>query len=472
MPVIQIDWETIKTLFADDTEIIALTSRQRALLLSLSEQLHWEKTFRDFGYDWDDKDTLDTEIADLQHNLTMPVNLTDLIGYIDDIESLLTALVNQAGCCGQTDPTDGTWYTDDVVDGVGDVPQNIIDAGYASDVDDWDGFYDYKCMIMHLWVSQVESDLRDLAPYISNGIVIIGGIATVLGAVATIATGGTALAIAIFASAATAGELSIGLLSLLDSGTESLADKIADDHDELVCAMMQADGVQDAFDIWMDLAANYSALEMVVLRNLNVSARLRALYAGRYDQQDIAQKMADNGLDPAEYDCACVETPPAPTGYHLEHPTYNTFAAYLNVASHSESYDESTGLLTTTVTASSGGNLEFAYTFQNIAGHACFYHGYVFELVDFTSACDFYQVYNGKLDCHANGDRDGKTFAGYNTNQHSGSTWDNWTALFDYTGNHSENGFDNIRQRNVVNNCAGYGASHTWYVRVWAVVAD
>ncbi|GAH45439.1 unnamed protein product, partial [marine sediment metagenome] len=62
---------------------------------------------------------------------------------------LLTQIRDNTGiyCCGVVDITDGDEFTDVVEDGEGEVPQNIIDAGYAEDVDDWAGFYDYKCMI-------------------------------------------------------------------------------------------------------------------------------------------------------------------------------------------------------------------------------------------------------------------------------------------------------------------------------------
>jgi hypothetical protein len=41
---------------------------------------------------------------------------------------------------------------------------------------------------------------------------------------------------------------------------------------------------------------------------MNLDAQLKALYAGRYNQQDIAEKMADNGLDPGDYTCGCEAT--------------------------------------------------------------------------------------------------------------------------------------------------------------------
>ena len=306
MPVIQLDWVKLIARFADVTGLYFLTHRQASLLLSLTEQLTWEKTYRAFDYDFDDWDTVQLEVADLQRYLTMPVNLVDLIGYIDEIEELLLALQVTANCCdGNSDISDGDLFTDVVVDGVGDVPQNIIDAGYAEDVDDWDGFDDYKCMISHVIVDSMEAKLRKLAPFVDSAGVIIGGIATLTSIVTVIFSGGlSVLALGLIAAT---GSTAL-LYKLLTSGSFliGIADDVSDDHDELACAVYNGDGSAGSLASLDDkIDELYDVPVTTILQNLNLGPELKALYAGRYKEQDIAQALVDAGYELIDFDCDC-----------------------------------------------------------------------------------------------------------------------------------------------------------------------
>lgn len=308
MPVIQVDWNRILERFADTTAFYAFTHRQASLLLSLSQQLNWEKTFRVFGYDFDEYDDVELEVADLQHNLTMPVNLVDLLEYIDDIEDLLIALQSTANCCDvNSDISDGDYYTDEIEDGVGDVPQNIIDAGYATDAGDWEGFQDYKCMISHVIIDSMESKLRMLAPFVDNAGIVIGGIATIVSIATVIFTSGmSVLALGILASTG-----SVALLyKLITSGgiLVAMADDVRDDHDALACAVYEGDGSAGSLEALDDkIDELYIVPVTTILKNLNLGPELKALYGGRYNQQDIAAALLEAGYELDSFDCTCEE---------------------------------------------------------------------------------------------------------------------------------------------------------------------
>jgi hypothetical protein len=49
----------------------------------------------------------------------------------------------------------------------------------------------------------------------------------------------------------------------------------------------------------------FSAPEAIILKNLNNGPTLKALYAGRYDQQDIAAELEEAGYDVESFDCTC-----------------------------------------------------------------------------------------------------------------------------------------------------------------------
>jgi hypothetical protein len=311
MPVVQLDWVKLKSRLGDVTGLYFLTHRQASLLLSLSEQLTWRKTYRAYEYDFSDWDDVQLEVADLQRYLAMPVNLVDLVGYIDDIEDLLRAAQHLTGCCPDADLSAGDEYTDVVVDGVGDVPQNIIDAGYAEDEEDWEGFYDYKCAISHLMIDHIEQVLRQIVPYIDDTGVIIGGVGTVAGVISGIlmAAGGPVV-LGILAAVGVAAGLWTLIISFGDELTESLADKVATNHDELACSVYLGDGIQGGVQNLKDkIDELFTATESLILKNTNLDPILKAMYSGRYDQQDVAQRLADRGIDVEDYDCsACVES--------------------------------------------------------------------------------------------------------------------------------------------------------------------
>ena len=309
MPIVQIDWQKIKSRLGDDTALFTLTLRQASMLLGLSEQLTWEKTFRVDDYDWADKDILDADIADLQRNLAMPTNLVDIIQYIDEIEGLLRALQGVTSCCDGEDITGGDEFTEPVYDGVGDVPANVISAGYATGVSDWVGFADYKCMIAYVMVDQMELRLRKLATLTDETGDILGGVIVVSGIIVSlftvILTGGlSVMAVGILASLG----VSAALWKAITDATnlDELADEVVDNKEALVCAIVGGDGTYDSIArLTAKIDELWDGTKRPILRNLNLEPTLKALYAGGYDQQNIAQMLSDSGYDVADFNCIC-----------------------------------------------------------------------------------------------------------------------------------------------------------------------
>ncbi|GAH48344.1 unnamed protein product, partial [marine sediment metagenome] len=217
-------------------------------------------------------------------------------------------------CCDVIDITDGDQYTDEVEDGVGEVPQNIIDAGYADDVDDWDGFYDYKCMISHVMIDNMTAQTQKISSIIDESGAALVTVAVIASIAATILTAGGYLLVAgILLGVASAAGLYAAFSEVGEAGLPNLLDAMDEHHDELACTIYQADGSQDAVDALKDkIDELFNVVQATYLKSLNLQAQLKALYAGRYDQQDIAQEMADNDYDPVNYDCTC-EVPTTPT---------------------------------------------------------------------------------------------------------------------------------------------------------------
>lgn len=310
MPVVQLDWEKIKSRFAGGTQFFVLTDQQAALLLSLSEQLTWDKTYKVEDYDFADRDTLEAEVADTQRNLMMGVDITDLIGYIDEVETLLRDLktLTSNQCC-PGDEFDGGGNTDDVEDGVGDVPQNIIDAGYATDAADWDGFDDYKCLISTLIVEDaIGKSLKFSQLYDIQG-AIIGGTMAIIGIITFLITGGT---LAILGGILAAAGASLGLWELLaeagEETMETMHTNMVAAKDDFVCAVYTADGPTAGIAaLYAEYDVQLSAVEAAIARLFNSLSIFRAMYGGRYNQVDVAERLADLGYDVADFTCDCAE---------------------------------------------------------------------------------------------------------------------------------------------------------------------
>lgn len=223
----------------------------------------------------------------------------------DDVAEILAIMRIPPSCCEETDVTDGDQYTDRVVDGVGDVPQNIIDAGYASGASDWAGFDDYKCMIAYMTVDQLSARTLKLVPYVNAAGMAFGGVATIAAIAAVVfGTGGLAL---VFGLVMATGAVALLYENLMEGDLlVILAAKVVTNRDELACAIYNADGDVGALVALNDkIDELFTSAEALLLKNWNLGPTLKAFYAGRYDQQDIAEILNDAGYDLGDFTCDC-----------------------------------------------------------------------------------------------------------------------------------------------------------------------
>lgn len=236
----------------------------------------------------------------------------DILTYIDEVETLLRA-IRDSQCCGPQDITDGQLYTDAVTDNSGDVPANIVSAGYASDSNDWTGFAEYKCMIAHVIIDNTRQKLESFAGLFNDeGTELVGGIATVaavLGAVLGLVTGSwVVLVVGLIASV---GSVALAYEQILAIGSATLtawSAALDEERDAIACAIYGADGSNAALSaLYSAVDSNVSAAAGAFVRTMNMGPVVRALYSGRYDQQNVAQNLADAGFSVGGYEC-CQQT--------------------------------------------------------------------------------------------------------------------------------------------------------------------
>lgn len=313
MPVIQNDWLKIKAKLGDVTALYAFTTAQASLLLSIAEQLEWKKTYRAFGYDFSDWDLLQSEVADLQRGLAMPVDVEDLINELTAIKDAVNALEiitsTENPCCGSEDASAGDLYTDLVIPGTGVIPENIVNAGFVVDEDDWDpGYVDYKCMIAYALLLTLSERADNLKTLLSLGGVVVVGVGAIAGAIALFFAGPSLLVVATIL--ASTGVAAVIWEEIFDTGEGVMSDissLILANLDDLACAFISGDGASaSSVALKSKMDELFTSSQSTIMKNLNIDATAKALYAGRYDQTNIAQLMADAGMDPDDYDCTCM----------------------------------------------------------------------------------------------------------------------------------------------------------------------
>jgi hypothetical protein len=442
MPVIQNDWLTIKGKFGDRTALYALTTAQASLLLSIAPQLEWRKTYRAFGYDFADWDYLQEEVADLQRGLMMPVYIDDLIGKLDELTDAVFSLY----CCPDgtiVDLTDGDQYVDRYTeDEPNGVPDNIVSSGYADDDDDWEGFYDYKCMISHIAIESLAQKLdkfEELADSATIGLLSTGAILVVLGTVIGVLSGGTfVIVLVILGGLAAIAEMYQELSEAAEGFFVDAADEVRANAQELACALFAGDGPTESYDLMISKAdAILTAPVAAVVQLMNMKADLKALYSGRYNETDVAARLAEIGYETVGYDCSGCDEEPPPTGYHLAYPLEQEgWDLGDDCSNNGSSYDPDTGILILSYTNNSGNSTKFGAEF-GISPNQFAEHGWKITYLSASipgSQKNFspsnFTLVKGNYKIHESSPgvwwAVGTVLAGYNSENHSGSLWETW----------------------------------------------
>ena len=306
MPIIRLSWDDIKSKLAGATQLIALTDRQASMLQGIARQLEWRASFEDGEYDFSDYDDLQHEVADLLRGLQMGVDLADLFSKLDEILAAIDQiddLVGGPACCPDDlvfeAPPEYTWSEG--------VPQAIIDAGFATGTGDEEGYASYRCMAAHALLNNTQRKLLALEPFLEAAFVVFGIVGLLLGSFVAASGAGAVITLgglAIDAGAVIA--LVTSLKSVIAGEPTSWSEQLEDDRDTIVCATLQGDGlagVKAAF-----VAAVADSIGTVgggVVSLLNLDNVIQLTFYGTNNGVNGAQWMADNGLDPADYNCPC-----------------------------------------------------------------------------------------------------------------------------------------------------------------------
>lgn len=296
----RINWTAIKQRVANDTLLFALDRRWQQLLLAVCEDFTWTATFKTAGYDYADWDTLQGVVEKGTFDLMGGIMLSDIIGYIDDIETLLQAL-NDKPCCQTIDnisydaPGDIPNTGSPIVPGVGDPPTSY---GNDTTLTTWTDWNEYVCEAAYYFVAVLSGKLRDLA-YLQSlpGPVNAQMLANFLGRIPGL---GIMLksAFEVFTSLI---ELAWSTLTDL----ETAADQIDAAADTIACAIVSAANVDAAADAFRDAAqtAVTGLAASAVVQYMLYEQWANIIYTGVAVDADGVNQDLSSSLTPGTHEC-------------------------------------------------------------------------------------------------------------------------------------------------------------------------
>jgi hypothetical protein len=205
--------------------------------------------------------------------------------------------------------------------------------------------------------------------------------------------------------------------------------------------------VSDAISDFNDeVDSLFGAIDAAGIKAVGFEPQLRAMYSGRYDQQDIAEKLAAQGYETIGYVCDCDEQEPPPSGFHLENCGWLNFTSSIGCSDTGSFVNPSTGIVTLDFNVTSGTlwehvvGLTHGPAFQD----GWLVHGWVMDLISYSGPTllpDFRGV-SGSFPAPPNiGDEIdvGDSWAGVNRYLHTGSAWDDWSAQYDFVLGNNQN---------------------------------
>jgi hypothetical protein len=247
-----------------------------------------------------------------------------VLDYIDEIETFLEGMQRAQGmqlpCCDNIitgAPPGGGSSTDPV-------PQPVIDAGYATGVDDQEGYASYKCLASHILIDNLLAKLGDFQFLSSLGAIGMALAVSILGTI----VGGASVVLVVAGIAIDVAAIAALWQTIKDLSSaefESLAATLNDNRNRIICAMVQADGIDATIQAFNDeIDEIYSAFNATIIKNLNVPYMIQTLIYGEFHDANAASALAGQNYDPADYEC-CQDEPP--TGYELIPVEFTSCAA-------------------------------------------------------------------------------------------------------------------------------------------------
>jgi hypothetical protein len=333
-------------------------------------------------------------------------------------------------------------------------------------------------MISHLAVDHVESFFREIAPFVSSSGVVIGGIgvvAALLGAI--LALIGLPISAGIIVALGASAGIWTWISTYGKSAVTDLADEIADNHEALACAIYGGDGVSDSIDEFNDeVDSLFSTIEAVAIKAVGFEPQLRAMYAGRYDQEDIAENLDNLGYEVINYFCTCIEETPPPPGYKLVNCSYLEMGGWhINCNDNGSFVNPATGIVTLDFNVTGADWSHIAkLKGQGSGGTGWLVNGWVVDFISYTGSSPN-PSYRGAGSSFPDpidiGDEinPGTSWGGFNRYSHgTDPDFEDWASQYDYyyNANHGGEQTKSVIRRSI----GGINSNHVIVYRLRILV--
>jgi len=290
----RIDWVAIQEYITENDMLLFVLPRHfQQLLLTLVPMLKWRATYNRAGYDYADWDTLLALVDGGIDELMGGIMLSDIIGYIDEIETKLDQLINKADCCLPDGIT--TFFAPVPLSATPDYPYDgeTYPATYAGiTMDDLADYQAHLCGAANSMIDNIIAGLETVQTQWGVGGAMFGVVAAFLSLVAGFTLVGIPVAIAIAAGSSAAIIAAGAGIAGLYSGT---ADDIETARNALICLALH------------DTPANFAAgMEALVptlswstlLQYLDYNDMIASLYSGQVAGENIT-------VTPTTENCTC-----------------------------------------------------------------------------------------------------------------------------------------------------------------------
>lgn len=289
----RISWTQIKErIVADDMLLFAFPRSYQQLLLNVHELLTWNATYRTEDYDPADKDDLDAIVSAGMQSLMDPLMLQDILGYIDDIETILAAIRDKPapGCCPPDGTTTLTPHTEPTNSWTSD--GETYPATYAGNtLTSAAEYHAYLCAAAQKLVDGLATQFENTSQLLGAGLL---GLSVLTGIMLSIVTAGTAVPVAVTMVAG----VWAALHAVWETGAfDGAITDLNSNRASLICAALQNDAATFAAAVELVVGATAWNAFFSFLPYDNMIA---SLFTGTVNGENIT------GLVPDYDSCDCV----------------------------------------------------------------------------------------------------------------------------------------------------------------------
>lgn len=274
---IRLDWPSMRDrsgVSVDELHVLFLTEGQRLMFLGVLENLRWRASWSyPSDSDWQE---ISDQVDNAGNRLVDMATVQDLIDAINSISTGSPSTLN-VDCCTGDQTQVAPISTFPFPTGAGDVPNEVVAAGYATDNNDVSGYENYLCFHADIIVDNMINKVNQLQGLVAAGTAAIGTIAAVF---AAFSSGGvTAVLAVLFADVAATysvleGIADTAVFDAIEADVESM-------RSDLKCIITSGMSSTQLMQAIRAMTAQFGGLSGLLIPHLGWEPVIEGVMAGR-----------------------------------------------------------------------------------------------------------------------------------------------------------------------------------------------